>query len=85
MTEAETFEENEICNGKFEVYNIHTNSIDKLQNFTILAQNQNNVQISSKTTSCLVYQGMNYVLVPFSSTLADFKNISSTLDFLLGY
>ena len=50
MTEAETFEENEICNGKFEVYNIHTNSIDKLQNFTILAQNHNNVQIIKHKT-----------------------------------
>ena len=42
-------------------------------------------QNSSNPHVCSVYQSQNCVLVPFSSTLADFYNISSTLDFLLGY
>ena len=50
MTEAETFEENEICNGKFEVYNIHTKSIDELPKFIIVAKNDNSTQIIKHKT-----------------------------------
>ena len=50
MTKSETLEENEICNGQFEVYNIHTKSIDELPNFTIIAKNDNNSQIIKHKT-----------------------------------
>ena len=50
MTESETLEENEICNGMFEVYNMHTNSIGELQNFNILAKNNTNIHIIKHKT-----------------------------------
>tara|TARA_B100000686_G_scaffold347676_1_gene436892 strand:+ start:715 stop:1254 length:540 start_codon:yes stop_codon:yes gene_type:complete len=50
MSESETLEENEICNGKFEVYNIHTNSVNNLDNFLILAKNKSNIQIIKHKT-----------------------------------
>ena len=43
-------EENENCNGKFEVYNIHTNSVNNLDNFLILAKNKSNIQIIKHKT-----------------------------------
>ena len=50
MTKSETLEENEICNGQFEVYNIHTKSIAELPNFTILAKSDHNYQIIKHKT-----------------------------------
>ena len=50
MTESTTLEENKICNGKFEVYNIHTKSIDELQKFIIIAKNGNSTKIIKHKT-----------------------------------
>ncbi|MCH2431892.1 MAG: hypothetical protein MK206_02705 [Candidatus Poseidoniia archaeon] len=50
MTLSETLEENELCNGQLEVYNIHTKSIDELPKFIIIAKNGNSTQIIKHKT-----------------------------------
>ena len=53
MTESETLEKNEICSGNFEAYNIHTNSVNNLENFIIIAKNKSNVQIIKHKTKSI--------------------------------
>ena len=50
ITKSETLEENDLCNGQLEVYNMHTKSIDELPKFIIIAKNDNCAQIIKHKT-----------------------------------
>lgn len=45
MVEVETLKENQLSNGTFQAYNIHNYSVDKLDNFTVLAKTITSSQI----------------------------------------
>tara|TARA_B100000029_G_scaffold489855_1_gene548072 strand:+ start:2268 stop:2807 length:540 start_codon:yes stop_codon:yes gene_type:complete len=50
MTDSETLEANQLCEGKIQAYNMHTNSVDNLDNFVILAKNKNSIQVIKHKT-----------------------------------
>ena len=50
MTDSETLESNELCTGKFQAYNMHTNSVDNLADFIVLAKNKNSIQVIKHKT-----------------------------------
>jgi len=45
MIEVETIKENPLCKDVFQAYNIHNNSISKLEDFTVLARSKTSFQV----------------------------------------
>ena len=50
MTNSETLKINELCMGEFQIYNMHTKSVDILENFIILAKNNNRIHVIKHKT-----------------------------------
>jgi len=45
MTEVKTIKENPLCKDVFQAYNIHNNSVSKLENFSVLARSETSFQV----------------------------------------
>jgi len=50
MVEVETQEPNSLCEGSFQVYSMHNNSVSNLENFAVLARSKRCVQVVKHKT-----------------------------------